>query len=76
VNATYASPIAAAGRVYLTDRRGAVVVIADAPALEILATNMVGEGVDATPAAAGDALFVRGERHLFCFSEERAAPMP
>ena len=76
VNATYASPIAAAGRVYLTDRHGAVVVIADAPALEILATNMVGEGVDATPAAAGDALFVRGERHLFCFSEERAAPTP
>ncbi len=70
LNATYASPIAAAGRVYLTDRRGTIVVVADAPALEILATNSVGEGVDATPAAAGDALFVRGERHLFCFADD------
>lgn len=72
LNATYASPIAAAGRVYLTDRRGTIVVVADAPALEVLATNSVGEGVDATPAAAGDALFVRGERHLFCFAADPA----
>ena len=76
LNATYASPIAAAGRVYLTDRRGTIVVIADAPDLQVLATNSVGEGVDATPAAAGDALFVRGESRLFCFAEEKVSARP
>lgn len=73
INSTYASPIAAAGRVYLSDRRGTIVVIADAPELRVLATNVLGEGVDATPAAAGDALFVRGERHLFCFADGKDA---
>jgi outer membrane protein assembly factor BamB len=42
------------------------VVIKDAPGLEVIAENDMGEGVDATPAPVGDALFVRGERHLFC----------
>lgn len=66
---TYASPIAAGGHVYLTDRGGTIVVIDDAAELEIVATNEVGEGVDATPAAVDGDLFVRGERHLYCFSE-------
>jgi len=76
LNATYASPIAAGGRVYLSDRRGTIVVIDDAPQLRILATNAIGEGIDATPAAAGDALFVRGERHLWCFADERVSAAP
>ncbi len=69
VNNTYASPIAAGGHVYLTDRRGTIAVVADAPELRLVATNDMGEAVDATPAAAGDNLFVRGERHLFCLGK-------
>jgi outer membrane protein assembly factor BamB len=65
---TYASPVAAAGHVYLTDRSGRITVIADGPTLRVVAENDVGEGVDATPAPAGDSLFVRGERHLFRFA--------
>ena len=76
LNSTYASPIAAGGSVYLSDRRGTIVVIADAPQLRVLATNVIGEGIDATPAAAGDALFVRGERHLWCFAEDRVSAAP
>ena len=68
VNRTYASPVAAAGRIYLTDRGGAITVIEDAASLKVLATNQVGEGVDATPAPVGRELFVRGEKHLFCFT--------
>ncbi len=63
---TYASPVAAGGHVYLTDRSGRIVVIKDAAALEVVAENDMREGVDATPAPVGDALFIRGERHLFC----------
>lgn len=65
----YASPVAAAGRVYLTARDGTTVVIEDAEELRILATNRLDEGVDATPAIAGREIFIRGQRHLYCFSE-------
>ena len=68
---TYASPVAAGGHVYLTDRSGRIVVSKDAPTLEVVAENDMGEGVDATPAPVGDALFVRGERHLFCVGPGR-----
>jgi outer membrane protein assembly factor BamB len=68
VSRTYASPVAAAGKIYLTDRGGAITVIEDSPTLKVLATNEVGEGVDATPALVGTQLFVRGEKHLFCFT--------
>jgi outer membrane protein assembly factor BamB len=65
VGRTYASPIAAGGHVYLTDRSGQITVIRDGTTLEIVAENDMGEGVDATPAPAGNSLYIRGERHLF-----------
>ena len=64
----YASPIAAGGHVYLTDREGVTVVIKDSNTFEIVATNSVGETVDATPAPVDNEMFIRGERHLFCIS--------
>ena len=69
INSTYASPIAAGGHVYLTGRSGTTVVIKDSGKLEVVSTNSVGEGVDATPAPAGKQLFIRGEKHLFCISK-------
>ena len=65
----YASPIAAGGHVYLTDRSGTTVVIKDSSQLQIVATNSVGEGIDATPAPVDNELFIRGEKHLFCIAE-------
>ena len=64
---TYASPVAAAGHVFLTDRSGRITVIEDGSTLNVVAENDVGEGVDATPALDRDSLLVRGERHLFRF---------
>jgi outer membrane protein assembly factor BamB len=65
----YASPIAADGHVYLTDRNGVTVVIRDADSFEVVATNSLGETVDATPAPVDEELFIRGEKHLFCITE-------
>ncbi len=65
----YASPIAAGGHVFLTDRSGTTVVIDDADAFKIVATNSVGETVDATPAPVDNQLFIRGASHLFCIAE-------
>ena len=65
----YASPIAAGGHVYLTDRSGTTVVLRDADEFEIVATNSVDETVDATPAPVDNELFIRGEEHLYCIAE-------
>ncbi len=70
IQSTYASPVAAGGYVFLTGRSGTTVVIKDAEKLEVVATNSVGETVDATPAPAGNELFIRGEKHLFCIAAE------
>ena len=61
----YASPVGAAGRIYLTARDGVTVAIEDGDELKVLATSSVGEPVDATPALAGKDIYIRGEKHLF-----------
>ncbi|MCO6047988.1 PQQ-binding-like beta-propeller repeat protein [Aeoliella sp. ICT_H6.2] len=65
----YASPVAAGGYVFLTDRDGTTVVIKDADEYQVVAENSVGETVDATPAPVDNQLFIRGEQHLFCIEE-------
>jgi outer membrane protein assembly factor BamB len=62
----YASLVAAADRVYVTDRSGTTVVIKHGSEMEVLATNKLGEGVDASPAIVGKQMFIRGAEHLYC----------
>jgi len=62
----YASPIFAGGRVYFTDRSGVTTVLRPGPALKVLATNKLNDGVDASPAAVGKQLFLRGKKTLYC----------
>lgn len=66
---TYASPVAANGYVYLSDRDGTTIVIKDADDYQVVATNSIGETIDATPAPVDHQLFIRGERHLFCIEQ-------
>ena len=70
ISSVYASPITAGGHVYVTGRSGAIVVLKDGKEFEIVASNSVGEGVDATPAAVDQQLFIRGASHLFCIEKE------
>ena len=69
VENVYASPVGANDRIYFTGRDGTTVVIPNTGELEILATNTVDEPVDASPAIAGNQIFIRGENHLFCIEE-------
>lgn len=64
----YASPVAAAGRVYLFGRTGDALVLRDGPRLEVLAENRLDDGFDASPAIVGDTLFLRGRRFLYALS--------
>lgn len=64
----YASPVGAAGRVYLVGRNGTTVVIPNSGKFEVLATNVLDEGIDASPALAGKDLILRGREHLYCIT--------
>jgi outer membrane protein assembly factor BamB len=66
----YASPLGAAGRVYLVGRNGVTVVLKQSDKLEVLATNRLDEKFDASPAAAGKDLFLRGHEYLYCITEK------
>jgi len=65
----YASPVAAKDRVYIVGRNGTTSVIKKGEKLEVLATNPLGEKVDASPALVGEDLFIRGHEHLFCIAD-------
>ena len=65
----YASPVAAAGRVYVTDRAGATLVLADGDRPEVLALNRLDDRFSASAALAGRELYLRGERRLYCLAE-------
>lgn len=61
----YASPVAAAGRIYVVGRDGATVVLAAGATPTVLATNKLDDHFDASPAIVGRDLILRGHRHLY-----------
>jgi len=63
------SPVTAGGLVYLIADDGRTKVIRPGPKLEVVADNQLGELCYSSPAIAGDRLYVRGEKHLFCFGK-------
>jgi outer membrane protein assembly factor BamB len=70
----YASPVAAAGRIYITDRDGITLVLSHgkgAPA--VLARNRLDDGFNASAAIAGDEIFLRGRSHLYCIARSKPA---
>ncbi len=60
----YGSPIWVNGLLYCINREGKVVVIKAAPTYELLAVNSLGEKSQATPAVAGDKMYLRTYSHL------------
>lgn len=68
VRGVYASPVGAGGHVYITGRDGKTVVLKHGPEFEILATNELDDGFDASPAIVGDELYLRGRKNLYCIA--------
>lgn len=62
----YASPVGAAGRVYITGRDGETLVIQRSIKYTELATNHLDDRFDASPALARNQLFLRGAKYLYC----------
>ena len=69
ISGVYASPVGATGRVYLAGRDGSLWVIKRSPTLEVLSKNKLDDGFDASPAAVGKELFLRGRKNLYCLTE-------
>jgi outer membrane protein assembly factor BamB len=69
----YASPAAAADRMYFVGRDGTTLVLRSGDKLDVLATNRLNDPVDASPAIVGDQLFLRGEKYLYCIEETAGA---
>ena len=66
----YASPVAAAGRLYIFAKDGKAVVLDAGREYKVLATNTLDDGVYASPAIAGDEIFVRSDRYLYAISAQ------
>ena len=62
----YASPVAADDKIYFTSREGVTLVIKNSPEFKVLATNKLAEPIDASPAIAGNQLFLRSKTSLYC----------
>jgi outer membrane protein assembly factor BamB len=68
---SWGSVVMAAGRLYVTSRRGVTTVFRPDPEkLEVLAMNDLGESSNATPAISDGQIFLRTDGHLYCIAED------
>src|SRR3989441_921828 len=65
----FASPVGAAGRIYVTGRDGTTVVLRHDRENAIIARNHLDDSFSASPALAGREFYLRGERFLYCIAE-------
>jgi outer membrane protein assembly factor BamB len=66
----YASLVATEGRLYVAGRDGTVEVLSAWPEIGTIGVNHLEDGFDASPAIAGDALFLRGRESLYCIADD------
>ena len=65
----YSSPVVADNRIYVASTEGVMTVIEAGATLNVLATNKLDGGILATPALAGDNIYVRTDKHLYAFGK-------
>ena len=70
INGVYASPVGAGDHVYIVGRGGSTIVLKRGSLFETVAVNQLDDSFTASPAIAGDELFLRGMKHLYCIAEE------
>jgi outer membrane protein assembly factor BamB len=68
---SWSSVVMAAGRLYVTSRRGVTSVFRPDPdKFELLAMNDLGEPSNATPAISNGQIFLRTDKHVYCIDED------
>ncbi|WP_029629990.1 PQQ-binding-like beta-propeller repeat protein [Zavarzinella formosa] len=63
----YASPLMVGDTIYSVNENGMVFVFKAAGKFDLISKNDLGEEVLASPAVANGHLFIRGDKHLFCY---------
>jgi len=66
----YASPVAAAGHVYVLGRDGTCLVLKQGAKLEVVSRNKLDDKTDSSIALVGKELFIRGQKSLYCIAAE------
>lgn len=66
----FASPSGVGDRIYILSREGVTIVLRHGPEFQVLASNNLDDKFDASPAIAGDELFLRGHQYLYCISKK------
>jgi len=66
-----ASPIAADGKIYLSNEDGEILIVAAGEKFKHLSTNSMGELLMATPALSDGVMYVRSSASLFAIGEKR-----
>jgi len=70
IRGVYSSPVGAKNRVYFSGRNGVFVVIKNSGSYEVLARNSLDDSFSASPAIAGDELYLRGFKSLYCIARD------
>jgi outer membrane protein assembly factor BamB len=68
LNDIYASPVAADGKIFITGREGVTAVISQPDLPRTLSFNRLDDRFSASLALAGEDLFLRGEKFLYCIN--------
>jgi outer membrane protein assembly factor BamB len=67
----FASPVGAAGRVYVLGQQGTTTVFKHGTTFEQVATNSLDDRFDASPALVDGEIYLRGYRYLYCISQKQ-----
>jgi hypothetical protein len=70
-NSSWSSIVLAGGKLYVPNQAGDVFVLRASPTFELLACNSVKERTNASLAVCDGQLFLRTEKSLWCFAEQK-----
>ncbi|MHC4121494.1 MAG: outer membrane protein assembly factor BamB family protein [Planctomycetota bacterium] len=71
MDGVYASPTAAAGRIYFVGRNGVSYVLKPSDKFEVLAVNTLDDKIDCSPAFVGDEMYLKGKQNLYCIAASK-----
>jgi outer membrane protein assembly factor BamB len=71
IEGIYASPAAAAGRVYFVGRNGVTYVIKPSEDVEVLSINKLRDRFDCSPAFLDNEMFLKGKQYLYCITSPK-----
>ena len=64
----YASPVVAGDHLYVTSRDGVTLVLETGAQVRVVATNTLDDQIDASAAVVDRAIYLRGQRYLYCLA--------